>query len=297
MKRLFLFLLACAAASGSVFGQSDALNPFELLHRLPKEMLSAVTSDSAALVNPFDVVPHREPGVSSTIGESFRPIRELPKGNSLGAAVLFFVFALVLGFFTLTVAANRAALFKAWQSFLNDNALTLAYREATGIIGNGPYLLLYINFLLNAGLLIFLVTRFFAGDRFNNGLFLLLCMVLSAVIFTSKHLLLGAVRGLFPVEKEIGRYQFIILVFNGVLGLFLLPFNFLIAFSGKFDGFLVFWTLGIILVFYAYRALRAGSIGMKILQDTPFHFLLYLCTVEIAPVVLLIKLAMLQTAQ
>jgi hypothetical protein len=294
---MFLLVLACAAASGSVLGQTEALNPFDLLHRLPKDVLSAALTDSTALANPFDVVPHREPGASSTIGETFRPIRELPKGNSLGAAVLFFVFALVLGFFTLTVATNRGALFKAWQSFLNDNALTLAYREATGIIGNGPYLLLYIHFLLNAGLLMFLIIRFFAGDRYNNGLFLLLCMVLAAAIFTSKHLLLGVIRTLFPVEKEIGRYQFLMLVFNGVLGLFLLPFNFLIAFSGKFDGFLVFWTLGVILVFYAYRALRAGSIGGKILRDTPFHFLLYLCTVEIAPVVLLIKLAMLQTAQ
>lgn len=287
-------LFFCVAAFCSVVGQDVALNPFDLVHRLPKDVLLASAADSAAFVNPFDVVQHTAPGASATIGETFRPIRELPKGNSLKISVLFWVFALVLGFFTFSVAVNRQAVFKAWRGFLNDNALTLVQREATGLIGNGPYLLLYVNFLLNAGLFMFLVIRYFAGERFNNGLFLALCMALAIIVFSSKHVLLGITRTLFPVDSEVGRYHFMIIIFNCVLGLFLLPFNFLIAFSGRFDGFLVFWTLGLVLIFYAYRALRASSIGRKILQDSPFHFLLYLCTVEIAPAVLLVKLAMLQ---
>lgn len=287
-------LVFCVAMSCSVDGQGVALNPFDLAHRLPKDVLRASVADTAALVNPFDLVEHTAPGASATIGETFRPIRELPKGNSLKISVLFWVFALVLGFFTFSVAVNRQAVTKAWRGFLNDNALALVQREATGLIGNGPYLLLYVNFLLNAGLFMFLVIRYFAGERFNNGMFLALCMTLAIIVFTSKHLLLGITRALFPIDSEVGRYHFMIIIFNCVLGLFLLPFNFLIAFSGRFDGFLVFWTLGLVLIFYVYRALRASSIGRKILQDNPFHFLLYLCTIEIAPVVLLVKLAMLQ---
>jgi len=294
MRRMLSLLVFCVATICSVGGQAVALNPFDLEHRLPKDVLSASLTDSAALVNPFDVVYHTEPGASATSGETFRPIRDLPKGNSLNTAVLFWVFALILGFFTLSVALNRPAVYKAWRGFLNDNALTLVQREATGLIGNGPYLMLYVNFLLNAGLLVFLVIRYFAGERYNNGMFLLLCLALAIVVFISKHVLLGVARALFPVDAEVGRYHFLIIIFNCVLGLFLLPFNFLIAFSGHFDGFLVFWTLGLVLVFYTYRAFRASSIGRKILQDNPFHFLLYLCTVEIAPMVLLVKLVMLQ---
>lgn len=291
---MLAILFFCVAAFCSVYGQDVALNPFDLVHRLPKDVLRAAAGDSLAMVNPFDVVPHTEPGASATIGETFRPIRELPRGNSLNTFVLFWVFAVVLGFFTFSVAVNRSAVYKAWRGFLNDNALTLVQREATGLIGNGPYLLLYANFLLNAGLFMFLVIRYFAGERYNNGMFLALCMTLAIVVFTSKHVLLGTARALFSVDAEVGRYHFLIIIFNCVLGLFLLPFNFLIAFSGRFDGFLVFWTLGLVLIFYAYRALRASSIGRKILQDNPFHFLLYLCSVELAPVVLLVKLAMLQ---
>ena len=76
------------------------------------------------------------------------------------------------------------------------------------------------------------------------------------------------------------------------------PFNFFIAFSAKGDYqlLLVFWMLGLVAIFYAYRALRSAGIGSKILNSSPFHFLLYLCAVEIAPVLLLVKLAIMQKA-
>jgi hypothetical protein len=57
---------------------------------------------------------------------------------------------------------------------------------------------------------------------------------------------------------------------------------------------LVFWVLGLVSIFYIYRSLRALNIGSKFLVSDQFHFLLYLCTVEVAPVVLLAKLAIMQ---
>ena len=279
-----------------------ALNPFDLIHRLPKEVLAGTNAAQAGMdINPFEVVAHRKPGVSQTLSENkteaFQPFSILPRGSGLSNGFLFGLLVLMFAILTLSVAANRSAVGKAWRGFLNDNALTQAQREATGLVGSTPYYLLYLNFLLNMGLFIFLVTRFFTQEKFNNTAFLLTCLVGSAAMFLSKHAIFAIVRYLFPVETEINRYNFMVIIFNCILGLFLVPFNFMIAFGAEsfYQGLLVFWVLGLVSIFYFYRSLRALNIGSKFLVSDQFHFLLYLCTVEVAPVLLLIKLAMMQS--
>lgn len=281
-------------------GSQTASNPFEMVHRLPKTALSA--SGIAAPTNPFDVMPHRIPGLPEVLAknttEVFNPFAVLPRGGNLPNGVLFSVLLSIFGLLTFSVAANRSAVEKAWRGFLNDNALNLAQREASGIVGSTPYYMLYLNFLLNAGVFIFLVTRIFQEETFNNLYFLLICIGGAFFTFLFKHVMLNYMSFLFSREQEIRRYNFLIIIFNCVLGLFLVPFNLLIAFSAKGDYqiLLVFWMLGLVTIFYAYRAFRTGSIGSKFLSSSPFHFLLYLCTVEIAPVLLLVKLATMQKA-
>ncbi len=299
-RLMFLGLFFCGAA---VFaGAQNASNPFELLHRLPKEILAA-DGISLTPANPFDVVPHRPPVAAETLGENkteaFRPFAVLPRGGGLSGGVLAALLLTAFAFLTFSVASNRAAVGKAWGGFLNDNGFAVAQREASGFVGTTPYYLLYINFLFNAGIFIFLVTRVFQQETFNNLSFLLICLAGAAGAFLSKHLMLGIMRVLFPLEAELRKYNFLIIIFNCVLGLFLVPFNLLIAFSaetGTQQLLLVSWMLGLVAIFYAYRTLRASSIGSKFLSQSPFHFLLYLCTVEIAPILLLVKLALMQTA-
>lgn len=276
----------------------DASNPFELRSRLSKEALGA--DMGADTVNPFQVGPHRPPGVAKALvenaTESFNPFSVLPRGGGMSEGFLFSVLLVIFGVLVFSIAANRSIVGKAWRSFLNDNALALVQREAFGLVGSTPYYLLYGSFVLNAGLFVFLVTRAFKGELFNNWKFLLLCMLGAGTIFVTKHLMLKAIGWLFPVKSEMDRYNFLMIVFNCVLGLFLMPFNFLLAYATVEYRFLVlFWILGLIGIFYLYRGTRAGQIGLKFLGTDQFHFLLYLCAVEIAPVLFLVKLAMIQT--
>jgi len=279
-------------------GSQDVGNPFELVHRLPKTANTALGTNLP--VNPFDVMPHRAPSVSESVAsnatEAFNPFAVLPRGGGLPNSALFSVLICIVGLLTFSVAANRSAVGKAWRGFLNDNSLNLAHREASGIVGSTPYYMLYANFLLNAGVFIFLVTRIFQQQVYDNLPFLLICIGGAIFAFLFKHVMINGVSYLFSKEQESRRYNFLIISFNCVLGFFLVPFNFLIAFSAKGDYqiLLVFWMLGLVTIFYAYRALRSAKIGSKILSSSPFHFLLYLCTVEIAPVLLLVKLAIMQ---
>jgi len=299
-RLLFLWVLLFPLFSPPISGQTAA-NPFELTFRLPKTTASGALADTTQSLpnNPFDVVPHRAPGAAKSLAENatepFRPFSIVPTGGGLPLYVLFSVVVIMVGFLTFSMATNRAVVGKAWRGFLNDNALTLIQREALGLVGNTPYYLLYANFLLNAGMFIFLVTRFFRKETYNNLSFLLLCIGLSVGIFLFKHVLLNTLAWLFPVQNEVRRYNFLIVVFNCVLGLFLMPCNLILAFTSDYQTLLVFWMLGLVSVFYVYRSIRSTAIGSKFLAVSQFHFLLYLCTVEIAPVLFVIKLAMNQT--
>ena len=306
-------ILALFAGIGIPADSQDASNPFELKHRLPK-VASVAGGVTVAPANPFDVRPHRPPGVSKALAKNntlpFRPSSILPRhGDTLPDVVLFWILAGMFAFLTFCVAANRKVVGRAWRGFLNDNGLAVAHREASGFVGLAPYFLLYGSFLLNAGMFMYLLVRVYRREVFNNGLFLFICLLAAVVIFLSKHILLSIASWLFPVGKEVQRYNFLIVIFNCVLGLFLLPFNFLLAFStapdffsdistpeisDTYKNFLPFWTLGLVSIFYIYRGIRSASIGSKFLADNLFHFLLYLCAVEIAPVLLLIKLALIQ---
>lgn len=291
----FVFIALVLALSMDA-GAQPGRNPFDLQHRLAAGA-NPGTQASSPRLNPFDVAAHRPPEALRALPEvaqhAVRPALRLPSGRSLGPGGLLGILLLFSTFLAFSIANNRPAVARSWRSFLNANALAQAQREASGLAGNTPYMLLYASFVLNAGLFFFLVMGFFKNDLYFNLPFLLICTGASGVVFLSKHVMLLAVANLFPVRQDVQRYNFLITVFNCVLGFFLLPFNFLIAFSSKYADFLLFWTLGLIAVFYVYRAIRAVALAGKFLKGHQFHFLLYLCTVEIAPVLVLVKLALL----
>ncbi len=300
MRKGLVVLLNLICLYGLWAQKATNLNPFDITARLPKSIQLAVkerAKPDTSVANPFDMVPHRIPGASSGISQSietgFSPLEALPRGKPLSSLFLFWLLVGLVAFLSFAIASKRSVVIKAWRGFLNDSALSVAQKEASGFLGSTPYFLLYASFLLNAGAFIFLIARFFNPRDFNNLGFLAVSMLLSCFLFLSKHIFLTFIGWLYPVSTEVRQYNFLILIFNCVLGLFLIPFNFLVAFVQQYSGFLVFWALGLALVFYAYRSLRAAAIGRKFLSGNLFHFLLYLCTVEIAPVFILIKLAML----
>jgi hypothetical protein len=66
----------------------------------------------------------------------------------------------------------------------------------------------------------------------------------------------------------------------------------MIAFAGtqNWQFFVTLWLIALAGIFIIYGVFRALSLGTKYLFGYPLHFLLYLCTAEVIPVMLLIKL-------
>ena len=193
--------------------------------------------------------------------------------------------------FTLLITLYRSVFKKTYQAFLNDNILRILHRERGSILIS-PYTILYLMFLINAGIFIFLLTHYLQFYFSNNRLIhLIISIGLVFAIFLSKHIVLQILAYVFPVEKEIQLYNFTIIVFGIIIGILLTPANVLIAYAPtNVTPILVYITLGLIGLIYLFRSLRGLFLANKFVLFHKFHFLLYICTVELVPVFILLKL-------
>ena len=138
------------------------------------------------------------------------------------------------------------------------------------------------------GILIYLfLTKY---DQTLGNLILLACILFVGVLYLVRHSVMRLFEIAFPVEKEVRQYDFTIVIFNIFLGLLLFPVNAVAAFSGPgTSAVFIYLGIGLVILIYVFRQLRGLFIGLEFLLHNKFHFFLYLCTVEIAPLLILGK--------
>ena len=189
------------------------------------------------------------------------------------------------------VSNTRGAVQSAYQALLSDNALRQIHREQVGW-GNFGQLALYGLFWLNMGIFTFLMFYRFNGQSpYGQFATFMLCVGGVSLAFSIKHAILYVIASVFPIAKEIKLYNYIIITGGIFLSLVLLPLNIFIAYSpDSLKEIFMYSAFGMIALVYLVRSLRSLSVASPFLMTDQFHFLLYLCAVEIAPIMILIKL-------
>lgn len=278
-------------------------NPFELLHRMGIKP-GAQAVDSAVLNNPFDLLARPSASALQLAAEKVKPTAKrrewtLPKFDfniqltptaiyqRLNFGLTTFILLTLAFFMTLL----RGAIGKIFIAFANENAFNQVFREREGR-GVGVYVVLYIAFLINLGIFLFYLLHHLQVD-FGMGHLAQLGICVGGVLlgFGLKHLVLGLISMIFPVAREVSRYNFTILVFGSALGLVLGPVDVLLAYgSPEMHKIFIWGTIMVIGLVYAFRAVRSLWLAGRIFASHLFHFLLYICTVEIAPVLTVVKL-------
>lgn len=301
MKRFLPFTLFFAFL-GAAFAQESANNPFELRHRLTEATRATTpTPSSFNANNPFElrVRPVKSPPTTleKTAGKrwfafslpSLNTNRTAPAAQLIQIRLWYTILLLILLTFLLTLFRNASML--AFAGFFNDNQFFLAYREQQGR-GILPFIALYTLLPINLGSFIFFTLQYYNLSLWNSPwLEIGGCIALVFGIVLLKHSVLALIGNLFPVSQEISRYNFLIVVFGVVTGLLLAPVNILLTFGPEtIHSWLVPSTMATIAFFYLFRFLRGVLIANKFLLFHRFHFLLYICTVEIAPVLNFVKL-------
>jgi hypothetical protein len=154
-----------------------------------------------------------------------------------------------------------------------------------------PSLLLNILFIFSGGLYGAFLLRFYHyGNADLFWIHFVYCASMLAVLYLMKYIILRITGWIFNINRAVETYLFVVFMTNKIIGIFLLPFLVLIAFSGPFLTE-VGITLSIIMVclFYIYRFIASYSTLHKEIKISGLHFFLYLCAFEIAPLLLIYK--------
>jgi hypothetical protein len=154
-----------------------------------------------------------------------------------------------------------------------------------------PSLLLNIFFVVSAGLYIsFLLQHTRLKPIDNFWLMSFYCMLGLSIIYFIKFLGLKLSGWLFNIREAADSYVFIVFVINKMIGLLLLPFLIMLAFSQD-NIYSVSLTLSVVLIagLLGYRFILAYATIRNQVKVNPFHFFLYFCAFEIAPLLLIYR--------
>ncbi len=282
------------------FGQVEDANPFDLTPRIKaaKEAERAAGKIVFTPANPFDIArskPAPLPDVAAPeISEVEKEYINVVATKENFRKFFFVAFMGMLVLLTVAFTLFRNSFAKTWRAFLNDNMLTQMHREQ-GTIANFPYLLMNILFCINLTLFIMSAADIFDLRLMEKGNWSTFFIILGVVtgIFILKHLFIKIIAIVFPISKQMRLYAFTITIFSAVLGFFLIPLNAFIAYAPDNLRISAFWiTVGVIVLTYLFRALRGFFIGGRYIASHQFHFLLYICTVEVAPFLVLLRLVL-----
>ena len=175
---------------------------------------------------------------------------------------------------------------------LNSNLGQQIYRDRE-FSANIFKLLTFVNFTLTAGIFVFLLAKYFnISMPFENAIYNILASIgLIIILYILKGLWYAMISATFKIGPQISFFRFNAQVIYHLLGIALLPFVILAAFA---EPPVSNWSLfggGFVILFALLLRLLKGIAALGTFDR--FHivyFLLYICALEIAPMLIAVKL-------
>jgi hypothetical protein len=158
---------------------------------------------------------------------------------------------------------------------------------------------LFINllFFISAGLYISLLIKHKNWATGSYWWLALYCGIGLIFIYLVKYLFLLFAGWVFNTKEAAGSYIFLVFMVNKVMGIILVPFLLILSFakSGVIEAGLIV-SYVIIGLLYVYRYLLSFGTFRNKLKVNGLHFFLYLCAVELLPLLLICKGLIIYTA-
>ena len=178
-----------------------------------------------------------------------------------------------------------------WTALLNRNLAQQVYRDREFAL-HPRSLMLQLLFMLSMGtwlaasaILLDIEVPGWVGWR------IFLLGVLAVGFFgTLRDALRRAVGALWRLDEEVGFFNFHVMLLNGLGGLLLIPFLFVMLLGGaELARLAMVISLIMLGILFLIRGFIGFQLGSGFLTQNPIHFILYICTLEIVPVLLLYK--------
>ena len=154
-----------------------------------------------------------------------------------------------------------------------------------------PSLMMNMLFILVGGLFIALLAEQNHWINLPFSRLALFSITVLAFIYMFKYAIISLSGWLFNVREPASTYSFIVFLVNKVIALALLPLLWLLAFSsGNIREVTVAIAACAVVFLLLFRYIVSLTVIRSTLSIQPFHFFIYLCAVEIMPMLIIYKL-------
>jgi hypothetical protein len=207
------------------------------------------------------------------------------------AGILFLSFVLYVWLFV----TNRKRLNQVIKSFyINRYANQLAREEMA--LGNRVSIFLSVMFVFTLTIFFGEVIKYYGFITTSGSITFFLSIGLCIVIAYGIKLVCIKLLGfIFETPKVASDYILTLFLFANTCALFMLPVSVCVTFVKQVSPLVFIYTgFGILILFLVIRLIRGLIIGFNNPRASKFYLFLYLCTLEILPFVIMIKLFLLK---
>lgn len=183
--------------------------------------------------------------------------------------------------------------FQIFKAFVNNNTANQIVRDENLLVQRASILLSVICYLVFA-LFTYKITQFYnyenqyVGQGFIKFLFIAIFIGIS---YSVKIITLKLFGNIFNYEKPTVSYIFNLFLINNVLGIVLLPLLIILTyFNSDYFIYILKLCIAIIILFYLYRLIKGVLIWTSIPRYNLFYLFLYICALEIAPLLIIYKI-------
>jgi len=287
---------------------------------VPQAVLPGAGMNSDSLQNTFHLFQDSsfqskaDKGFTFTDNDSLAPLDRTLAGN---APVLFkahalrpsvtnplplkrttpdwFILALfiTIGFFTWLKLINGKIIQQLFAAFFNNSVTNQIVRDENILVQKASVLLSLVFYFATA-LLLFQISVYFNWEYkvIGKGLVRFIIFILFvASAYSFKMVFLKILSIIFRTDRLVSTYLFNIFLINNVIGISLIPLIMLIAFFPVATVYFVWAGIGMLLASFIYRLFRGIVIWTSNARFSLYYLILYLCALEIAPLLIIFKLA------
>jgi len=250
--------------------------------------------DSLHLIDSLRLVRQAADSLQKKLAERQLPVQSLKEGEKKifsGKEYLFYYLIFLLILFGLLRRAFAKYFYDLFRVFFKT---TLKQRQTQEQLLQSALASVLMNsfFVLSAGLYVnFLLQYFQLVISDNFWVQYIYCAGALAAIYLVKYIGLKITGWLFNVSNATDSYIFIVFIINKMLGILLLPFLLVLAFSTEplySSAMLISWVGIALLLIYRF-ILSYGAVRKEVKLNS-FHFILYILGFEVVPQLLIYKL-------
>ncbi|QDO93513.1 DUF4271 domain-containing protein [Formosa sediminum] len=201
-----------------------------------------------------------------------------------------FTILIMVGLISITIAKAK------FTHRFNDLAAILTTSKYFNIYSRDQKLidffdiLLLTNFIISTAIFTSICySTFFSNSQIETHLMLTITVCIGAFLFL-KLLIERVIANIFNIDEIIEHYIFQKKTYKNYFGMFFIPINAFLIYSVTPSKTILYVVFSIFLIILVLRLSTSLKRYQKLIKSNLFYFILYLCTLEIAPYIILYKL-------